>query len=385
MALKKRITASYTAPVVRITGYDIKDLLGRGGMATVYLATQLTIGRDVALKILAMDITDDDFSKRFLREAKIISQLSHPNIITIFDADIYEGCHYMAMEYIPGKNFSQTRDDLNRLQKLEIITQVAQALEFARIKGYVHRDIKPENILLHTDGRAILTDFGIAKSSDITQGLTETGQVLGTPHFMSPEQAKGIKVDHRSDIYSLGVVLFQALAGRVPYDGNSLVEICMKHLQGPIPQLPSGLESLQPIIDNCLAKDPNHRYQIAEDLAKELKQIPKDCLDTLKNKPTPGHQKHHIKAKDMFGRRAANTVPPYKKQTTPTKHQRVSRKRPVKGSYEYKYYVERRRRILTVIFLCISAAVIAYFWNEISLYWSTVALPFAKGDGGIFN
>ena len=377
MALKKHITTSNTTQMVKIPGYDIKGVLGRGGMSTVYLATQKTIGRDVALKVLATDFTDEEFSKRFLREAQIISKLSHPNIITIFDADIYKGCHYMTMEYIPGKNFSEARDDLNRLQKLIIITQMAQALEFARIKGYVHRDIKPENILLNADGRAILTDFGIAKSMDIAKGLTETGKILGTPHFMSPEQGKGLKVDHRSDIYSLGVVLFQALTGRVPYDGKSFVEVCMKHMQEEIPKLPAGLEILQPIIDNCLAKNPNQRYQVAQHLVDELKKIPKAITETLKNGPAKKSKKGQPFAKTeiISGNGVAKNEYRSKKQLKQDK-QRASRSGPARDSYEYKCYRERRRKVLTVILLCASLAAIGYFWNEISLYWNTVVLPF---------
>ena len=378
MALKKQKTAPSTTPQVQIPGYDIKGVLGRGGMATVYLATQKTIGRDVALKILATDFNDDEFSKRFLREAQIISKLSHPNIITIFDANIHKGCHYMAMEYIPGKNFAEARDDLNRLQKFIVIIQVAQALEFARTKSYVHRDIKPENILLNTDGRAILTDFGIAKSTDIAKGLTETGKVLGTPHFMSPEQAKGLKVDHRSDIYSLGVVLFQALTGYVPYDGKSFVEVCMKHMKEPIPQLPPGLEPLQPIVDTCLAKNPDKRYQIAQHMVEDLKKTPKAFLQSLKNKSLPKYKKSqpYNKTEVISENSADKASLKLKKKMSPTKQQRGFSTAPVKDSYEYKYYRERRRKILTIIFLCISVAVSVYRWNDISHYWSTVAVPF---------
>ena len=378
MVFNKQATSSGISPMLEIPGYDIKRVLGRGGMSTVYLATQKTIGRDVALKILATDYTDEQFSKRFLREAQILSKLSHPNIITIFDADIHKGCHYMTMEYIPGKNFAQARDGLNRLQKLIIITQVAQALEFARNKGYVHRDIKPENILLNADGRAILTDFGIAKSTDIAHGLTETGKVLGTPHFMSPEQAKGLKVDHRSDIYSLGVVLFQALTGRVPYDGKSLVEVCMKHMKEPIPQLLPGLEPLQPIVDNCLAKHPDQRYQIAQHLVEELKKIPKAFLETLKNKSVPKRQRSQPQARTevISAKNTARNDPQSRKQTKQEKQPRRAHTAPAKHSYEYKCYREKRRKVLTVLFLGISVAASSYFWDEIDLYWNTVALPF---------
>lgn len=378
MALKKQTTASSISPMLEIPGYDIKGILGRGGMSTVYLATQKTIGRDVALKILAADFTDEQFSKRFVREAQIISQLTHPNIITIFDADIHKGCHYMAMEYIPGKTFAEARDDLNRLQKLIIITQVAQALEFARTKGYVHRDIKPENILLHSDGRAILTDFGIAKSTDISHGLTETGKVMGTPYFMSPEQGKGLKVDHRSDIYSLGVVLFQALTGHVPYDGKSFVEIIMKHMQEDIPDLPKGLERLQPIIDNCLAKKPDQRYQTAQHLVDELKIIPRAIAESLKNKPTKKVNKNQpfAKTEAISSNHTAKKEAKLKKHAEQNKQKRTSRTHLAKDSYEYRIYREKRRKLLSIIFIVVSISATGIFWNELLEYWNSIALPF---------
>ncbi|MBN4080586.1 protein kinase, partial [Beggiatoa alba] len=269
---------------VNIPGYKIKKLLGRGGMAMVYLATQKSIGREVALKVLSPDHADDTFSERFLREARIASHLSHPNIITVYDAGIHNGVHYMSMEYIKGKSFNQARDSLNRKQKITAIKQIAQALDFAGKQGYIHRDIKPENILLHHDGRAILTDFGIARVNDVSKGLTETGKILGTPYFMSPEQTKGLKIDQRTDIYSLGVVLFQALAGYVPYDGPSIVSICIKHLSAPIPQLPEGFEIFQPIINICLSKNPEHRYQYASELFDALEMITDKQLDIIEVK-----------------------------------------------------------------------------------------------------
>jgi len=267
--------------VVEIPGYKILKVLGKGGMAIVYLAIQESIGRHVALKILAPDHTDETFSDRFLREARIISQLAHPNIITIYDAGVQQTYHYMAMEYIPGKNLTEARDGLSRKLKVDVIKQIAQALDYAGKKGYVHRDIKPENIMLHEDGRAILTDFGIARGKDAKRALTQTGKAIGTPYFMSPEQTKGLEVDHRSDIYSLGVVLYQAIAGRVPFDGSSIVEIGIKHISEPIPTLPPGMEIFQPIINKCMSKEPAHRFQTASDLYQALHAIPEAQLDYI--------------------------------------------------------------------------------------------------------
>lgn len=275
----KKPTAAKVASVTRIPGYKIKGVLGRGGMAVVYLAEQESIGREVALKVLAPDHNDATFSERFLIEAKIISQLSHPNIVTVFDAGVHQGNHYMAMEYVKGKTLSDARDELTLAQRIDVIKQIADALEYAGSKGYVHRDIKPENIMRHEDGRAILMDFGIARSLDTTKGLTVTGKAIGTPYYMSPEQTKGLKVDPRADIYSLGVVLFQMLVGRVPYDGPSFVAVGIKHISEPIPVLPPGLEAFQQIINNSMSKEPGHRYQTAKELKSALEALPETVLN----------------------------------------------------------------------------------------------------------
>ena len=257
--------------------------LGHGGMAHVYLAIQESFGREVALKVLSPHLADDEqFSKRFLREARIVSQLNHPNIVTVYDAGKAGKYHYMSMEYIPGKDVKHLKDNLPRKEALRIVKDVARALDFAGSKGVVHRDIKPENIMIHQgDRRVVLMDFGIAHGDDVTQGMTQTGKAIGTPHFMSPEQTKGLKVDHRSDIYSLGIVMFQLLAGYLPYDADSAVAVGIKHLTAPIPLLPAGLEIFQPIINRCLSKEPQHRYQKAADLIADLDKISDEQLENI--------------------------------------------------------------------------------------------------------
>ncbi len=393
-AKNRHTTASKVASVVSIPGYEIKDLLGRGGMAMVYLAVQKSIGREVALKVLSPDHTDDTFSERFLREARIASQLAHPNIITIFDAGIHNDVHYMSMEYIKGKNFNEARDLLSRIQKVIIIKQIAQALDFASKKGVIHRDIKPENILLHHDGRAILTDFGIAKASDVSKGLTETGKILGTPYFMSPEQTKGLKIDHRTDIYSLGVVLFQALAGYVPYDGPSLVAICIKHLSDPIPQLPKGVEIFQPIINTCLSKKPEHRYQHASELYDALHAISDSQLkkidDLSKNLKQQGKD-HHAKTMAEPG----NAIHEHKQSAIPHIKIPKDKQRPVKkvipshnyikadsstfitNSKDFKSLNRRNRRIL--VLLIILAITLGYYRkDELLRVWQQQGRPLAE-------
>ena len=275
-------------PKIQIAGYKILRELGRGGMAHVYLAVQESFGREVALKVLSPHLTDDEqFSKRFLREARIVSQLSHPNIVTVYDAGKQGQYHYMSMEYIPGKDLKQLRDTISREEAVRIVKDVASALDFVGKKGIVHRDVKPENIMIHqSDNRVILMDFGIAHGDDITHGMTQTGKAIGTPHFMSPEQTKGLKVDHRSDIYSLGVVLFQLLAGHLPFDADSAVAVGIKHLTAPIPLLPGGLEIFQPIINHCLSKQPQHRYQKAEELIAALNKISPEQLENINTQAT---------------------------------------------------------------------------------------------------
>lgn len=279
-------TANNTASLIRIPGYQIKGVLGRGGMATVYLAVQESLGRKVALKILdPSHAQGEQFSERFLREARIVSHLMHPNIVTVFDVGIHEGYHYLSMEYIEGQDLKQAHATLSKKELLRIIKDIARALDFAARKGYVHRDVKPENIMLHEgDGRVVLMDFGIARSYHTTHGLTRAGSALGTPYYMSPEQNKGLSADHRSDIYSLGVVFFHMLAGYVPYDADSAVAIGIKHITAAIPLLSDELQIFQPIINTCLAKEADDRYQTAAELIKALEQISDADLAAIEKK-----------------------------------------------------------------------------------------------------
>ncbi len=260
---------------IDIPGYKILRTLGRGGMATVFLAEQQIFEREVALKVMSKALAEDDsFGKRFFREAKIVSQLVHPNIVTVYDVGLHEGNYYLSMEYIDGSDLKQLRNDFTLRQKVRAVIDIARALEYAGAKGYIHRDIKPENILFHkSDGRAVLTDFGIARAAETDTCMTQTGTAIGTPHYMSPEQAKGRPVDPRSDLYSLGVVFFQLLTGRVPFDAESAVAIGIKHITEPVPLLPEGMDALQPVIDTLLAKKPEARYQSADEFIEHMQHI----------------------------------------------------------------------------------------------------------------
>ncbi len=266
---------------VEIPGYKILRTLGRGGMATVYLAIQEVFEREVALKVMSKVLAEDpNFGQRFFREAKIVSKLVHPNIVTVHDVGMHDGYCYLSMEYIDGRDLKQVVDDLSLRQKITAVRDIAKALIYSGSKGYVHRDIKPENIMFHSsDGRAVLMDFGIARAAESQTQVTQAGTAIGTPHYMSPEQAKGKVVDGRSDIYSLGVVFFFILAGRVPYDAESAVAIGIKHITEPVPSLPKIFEGLQPIIDRMMAKDVNKRYQNARQLLDDIDELDIEVLE----------------------------------------------------------------------------------------------------------
>ncbi len=251
-------------PVIEIPGYTILRLLGHGGMATVYLAQQKSLGREVALKVLTPALASDKVAtERFLREARVSAKLHHPNIVAIFDVGVHEGVPYMAIAYEPGgtvAGYAQAKNDPK--VALRIIRDIANALDFAHRQGVVHRDVKPENILLRNDGTCVLSDFGIAHAIEGAQtGLTREGTSVGTPHYMSPEQLRGEHVDARADIYSLGVVLFQLLTGELPYQGTDGWAIGMQHIGAPIPHLPPHLDNLQTFLDSLLAKNPDNRLQ----------------------------------------------------------------------------------------------------------------------------
>ncbi len=223
---------------------------------------------------------DRNFSDRFLREARIVSSLVHPNIVTVHDVGIENGHHYLSMEHIEGHDLKACLPAFKGRQIFRVMKEVASALDYAGRKGYVHRDVKPENIMIHDqDGRAILMDFGIARAADAVSSMTQTGTALGTPHYMSPEQARGHAIDSRSDLYSLGVLLYFMMVGEVPFEADSAVAIGIKHVSAAIPELPSGLKIYQPLIEKLLAKKPEQRFQSGAELLKALDQSDVSALD----------------------------------------------------------------------------------------------------------
>ncbi|HEX4911548.1 MAG TPA: protein kinase [Permianibacter sp.] len=256
-----------------IPGYRIVRTLGEGGMATVYLAIQENFQREVAVKIMSPLLArgDASYGERFLREARIVAQLNHPHIVAVYDVGVHDGQHYLAMEYVPGDDLKNRRFQLTLKQALTAVKQVALALEYAHKKGYVHRDIKPENVLLNEDSsRAVLTDFGIARPSGTEGGLTQTGTAIGTPSYMSPEQALGKPLDHRTDLYSLGVVLYYLLVGEVPFTADSAVAVGIKHAVEPVPRLPAALIAFQTTIDKAMAKAADKRFQNGAEFAEAM-------------------------------------------------------------------------------------------------------------------
>ena len=261
--------------MIEIPGYIILRQLGRGGMATVYLATQESVQRDVALKVMSPTLlVDPDFGERFLREARIAAKLHHRHVVAVHDVGRSGDYHYIAMEYIGGGPLLD-KDGKPRPVPfaLRAIREIALALHYAHAKGFVHRDVKPDNVLMREDGSAALTDFGIARASDSATHMTRTGTVIGTPHYMSPEQARGRQLDGRSDLYSLGIVLYELLVGRVPFHADDSLAVGIMHITQPIPTLPEQLAALQPLLDRMLAKQPDDRFQNGQALADAIEQV----------------------------------------------------------------------------------------------------------------
>tara|TARA_Y100000296_G_scaffold87363_1_gene132623 strand:+ start:658 stop:3051 length:2394 start_codon:yes stop_codon:yes gene_type:complete len=258
-----------------IPGYRIIRELGSGGMATVYLAVQESVNREVALKIMAPALAADrSFSERFLKEAKIVAELQHPNIVGVFDMGVHEHYHYIVMEYVEGGDLKNAFSlGFSVEQFFRAILDVAEALSYAHSKGFIHRDVKAENILFRSDGSAVLTDFGIAKAISSNTKMTGTGMSIGTPHYMSPEQARGHATDERSDYYSLGIVLFECLAGNKPYESEDTFAIGLMHINEPIPTLPEQFSLFQPLIDNLCAKNPEDRYSNVNQLRRDYEKI----------------------------------------------------------------------------------------------------------------
>ena len=257
--------------------YRLEKLLGTGGMSSVFQAYDALLERTVALKILHAHYSHDaDYVERFRREARAAAQLSHPNIVTVIDRGEHDGRQFIVFEHVPGETLKKLVAERGRLpvrQALEIALQVARALAFAHRRGLVHRDVKPQNVLMYDGGQAKVTDFGIARSIDV-QGLTQTGTVLGTSDYIAPEQASGEPVDVQSDVYSLGVVLYELLTGEVPFSGDNFVAVALRHVNDPPPSVldrrPDVPLRLDAALRRAMAKDRSERFPSMDDLTAEL-------------------------------------------------------------------------------------------------------------------
>ena len=275
--------------------YTILEEAGRGGMATVYLAKQTSMNRSVAIKVLPPHfLHDPSFLERFKREVEVISQLEHPHILPIYEFGEADGMPYIAMRFLGGGSMAQMiRRGVPDLDELvRPMRQVSQALDYAHLQGIIHRDLKPGNIMLDEGGNAYLSDFGIARvmGSDLTGSA-----IIGTPAYMSPEQANGIGIDGRSDIYSLGVVLFELITGREPYQAETPMALLLKHLNEPMPPAREFREGISDAVEHVLAKstakDPDERYSSAREMSDAFEQALKNGEDTQFSTPTKVERK----------------------------------------------------------------------------------------------
>lgn len=272
---------------LNIPGFDIDRVIGEGAMATVYLALQRSLERKVALKIMAPALAaDTSFCERFLREGKTLARLAHPHIVTVHDIGNVGEHYYMAMEYLPnGTLRERIAAGLSPEQGLQYIRQIASALGYAHSQGLIHRDVKPANILFRADGTAVLSDFGIAKSLDDRTQFTQVGFAVGTPNYMSPEQARGMDIDGRADLYALGVVLYEILVGELPYMGTDALSTALAHLTQPLPELPLQHSRYQTLLQRLLAKNPDERFSNAGELLAALDAQPAPDPDATLIRP----------------------------------------------------------------------------------------------------
>ncbi|MBK8508819.1 MAG: serine/threonine-protein kinase [Candidatus Competibacter sp.] len=274
---------------IQLPGYRLEKIIGKGAMSVVYLGLQESLDRPVALKVLNPRLSaDPTFTKRFVKEARTIGKLGHPHIVTIFDAGHYEEWFYIAMEYLEGATLRERiKTGLTPEQAVNILRQVAQALSCAHQHNCIHRDIKPANIMFRNAETAVLSDFGIAKNLEDKTQLTAVGWRIGTPNYMSPEQALAKPVDGRSDLYSLGVVFYEMLTGDRPYQGADAFETAMLHIKGPTPVLEEPLSRYQPIINRLLAKNPDHRFSGSEELLRAIQDLETRAAKPAKSKSPP--------------------------------------------------------------------------------------------------
>lgn len=269
--------------------YEITELIGQGGMAKVYKATDTRLHRNVAVKVLKEEFADNEqFLKKFLREARADAKLTHPNIVNVYDVGAENGVYYIVMEYVDGdtlKRYIKNKKHISAKETVEMVLLIAAGLSHAHKNGIIHRDIKPHNILLTADKIPKIADFGIARA--ITSStMSATEEALGSVHYVSPEQARGGFLDERSDLYSLGIMMYEMLTGELPYDGDSPVAIALKHVQNNVPSPKDKIknipEGLNQIVLNLTRRKPDDRYQNAEELIGDIRKLASDLYTEIK-------------------------------------------------------------------------------------------------------
>ena len=325
--------------------YEILEDIGVGGMAVVYKAMDHRLNRLVAVKILKDDYLDDaEFRRRFHVESQAVAMMSHPNIVSVYDVSRNVGIEYIVMELIDGislKQYMDQRGPLSWRETLHFSMQIAKALEHAHSRNIIHRDIKPHNVMVLKDGSVKVADFGIARITTATNTLTK--EALGSVHYISPEQAKGAVVDHRSDIYSLGVVMYEMLTGRPPYDGETPVSVAIQHINGT-PLSPSLLNSdiptgLEQITMHAMCSDLNIRYASVTDMLKDMEEFRKDPTIRFTFRP----------------KGTASSATPVGTQGRSKPQTNATRQKELKLEYQRQDQAEKRRRIWMVAAICLAA------------------------------
>lgn len=341
--------------------YKIIKTIGGGGMASVYLANDIILNRDVAIKVLRLEFAnDDEFIERFDREAKAATSLSHPNIVNIYDVGEEENILFMAMEYIDGltlKEYIQKNGPLEVEESLEIMRQLTDAIAHAHVNGLIHRDIKPQNILIDEYGNAKVTDFGIALALSATS-LTQTNSVLGSVHYLSPEQARGGMATKKSDIYSLGIVMYELLTGELAFSGESAVSVALKHLQNDIPSIretnPAIPQSVENIVLKATAKDAFHRYANVFEMEQALNiALDSSKLNEAKFTPPDEAGEKTIAISAITDEQLQETKP-YEKNPQATTE-------PEKTKPRKKKFYKRKSFIALLILILLSGVALAVF------------------------
>lgn len=367
--------------------YEIVSRVGGGGMAIVYKAQDKLLNRNVAVKVLRQQfVHDEDFIRRFRREAQSAAALSHPNVVSIYDVGQQEDIHYIVMEYVEGHNLNEIIKERAPLQAevaIHIASQICDALDHAHQNGIIHRDIKPHNILIGRSGRVKVTDFGIARASAATD-ITQTGSVIGSVHYFSPEHAKGVAQGEKSDLYSLGIVMYQMLTNKLPFLGDSPISIALKHLQEQVieprkvnPMIPQSVEN---IILKALRKRPEERYQKAREMLDDLESaLLPERINEAKRSFLPDHDDDDHPTRIMPAIRSAGGEPREPREPRELREARES-KASGDDAFEHDSWakVQENRKvgwIKPVAWMMFTAVLLVGMWYGIQWVKANIVVP----------